>query len=60
MIHLLRPAPAATGKAHLSLLVTCLAVSAAAYVALGYFIPRTAFGSLVLTFAVLLGRSFAW
>jgi hypothetical protein len=30
-----------------------LAVSAAGYVALGYFIPRTAFGPLVLAFAVL-------
>jgi hypothetical protein len=37
----------------LSSLVTCLAVSAAGYVALGYFIPRTAFGPLVLAFAAL-------
>ena len=53
MIRLPRPVPAATGKANWLLLVACLAVSAAGYVALGYFMPRTAFGPLVLTFAVL-------
>ncbi len=45
--------PPAPGKAKRPGLVTCLAVSAAGYVALGYFIPRTAFGPLVLAFAVL-------
>ncbi|CAA9306817.1 MAG: FIG00930204: hypothetical protein [uncultured Cytophagales bacterium] len=51
MIRLL--SPPAPGTFDLLLLVACLAVSAAGYVALGYFIPRNAFGPLVLTFAVL-------
>ncbi len=55
-----RAAPAfpRPGKLNFLLPAICVAVSAAGYVALGYFIPRNAFGPLVLTFAVLFAAYF--
>lgn len=45
--------PAPPVKPSLPLLVTCVTLSAVGYAALGYAIPRNAFGPLVLAFAVL-------